>query len=77
MRLIGFKEDKKTNGPTFIYNSENLEIEESNVDPEEEDGYFYINTKIKIKDEKDGSTLTTTLQNEIDVEEIWLSLIHI
>ena len=36
MRLIGFKEDKKTNGPTFIYNSENLEIEESNVDPVEE-----------------------------------------
>ncbi len=37
MRLIGFKEDKKTNGPTFIYNSENLDIEESNVDPVEED----------------------------------------
>tara|TARA_B100000524_G_C23509747_1_gene320114 strand:+ start:329 stop:520 length:192 start_codon:yes stop_codon:yes gene_type:complete len=36
MRLIGFKEDKKTNSPTFIYNSENLEIEESNVDPKEE-----------------------------------------
>ena len=36
MRLIGFKEDKKTNGPTFIYNSENLQIEESNVDPVEE-----------------------------------------